>query len=147
MTMVQIRDTFVYRCFDRHGELLYVGVTSTPRARWWGHRAKSPWASQVATCRMVGPFDRSTALEYERDAIRHERPKHNTIRVSSAAGSAYRSDQQAIVRDLVGDQPHDDIEQLVDDFTIAYGIAADELDRRGRYSTSRAYRHYREAIR
>lgn len=69
---------YVYRCFDRGGQLLYVGVSNDVRNRWKQHRAGSAWFVDAVRFTLTGPFtDRAAATCYEADAIRAESPLHN----------------------------------------------------------------------
>lgn len=71
------RPTFVYRCYDAAGRLLYVGCSTNPRERLNGHRASSWWFPQVATVRNVVFPSREYALTKERQAIAEEQPRWN----------------------------------------------------------------------
>lgn len=76
----------LYRFFDAHGRLLYVGRTGQPPHRRFGqHAAEKWWYGQVAT-RTIAYFPTRSALaEAEREAIRRERPKYNRVRYRGAA--------------------------------------------------------------
>lgn len=66
------RTHFVYRAFDREGELLYIGCTSNLDQRRAAHRSTSDWYPYAASFRIAGPFDRETALRIEKQAIETE---------------------------------------------------------------------------
>ncbi|MGN7133416.1 GIY-YIG nuclease family protein [Rhodococcoides corynebacterioides] len=71
-----LREHYVYRVFDAAGDLLYVGCTKRPEARWKEHRSMSPWwTSRAHTFRQNGPFNYETARAIEREALRVERPQ------------------------------------------------------------------------
>lgn len=70
-------DHVLYRFYDREGALLYVGITSSIRARFKWHAAKQLWWPEVADCRIQFYPDRTTLTMAERVAIRYERPRHN----------------------------------------------------------------------
>lgn len=74
------RNHFVYRAYDEHGLLLYIGCTLDPDQRWRQHRRKSAWAQYAATFKMVGPFYRADALTYETLAIESEDSFFNATR-------------------------------------------------------------------
>jgi hypothetical protein len=67
----------VYRCYDAHSRLLYVGHTEEFGYRWTIHRSASPWVGFSAR-QEVGPeIPLLEAREQERAAIRDERPLFN----------------------------------------------------------------------
>lgn len=69
--------TALYRCFDVNDDLLYIGISKNPKARWEQHRKTSAWWGRVVT-RTVEWFDsREDAARAERTAIRTEGPQHN----------------------------------------------------------------------
>lgn len=72
-----LRPHYVYRCFDAHDTLVYVGCTNAPPKRIHGHKSGSWWWPQVAYVRNLVFPDRDTALAKEREAIRLERPTAN----------------------------------------------------------------------
>ena len=70
---------YLYRVFDDHGGLLYIGVSDAPMRRFGQHHRTAPWADQVAQI-LVEPFEtRSEAEEAERIAIADERPAYNVV--------------------------------------------------------------------
>lgn len=73
----QRREHFVYRAFDLHGRLLYVGCTMRLAERWAEHRAWSRWASRARRFRISGPYNYDTARRLEREAVRSEHPRFN----------------------------------------------------------------------
>ena len=69
----------LYRYFDEADQLLYVGITKTPRKRDREHSKLSEW-HQFATRRTLEWHDnRDAALAAERAAIRDESPIFNRI--------------------------------------------------------------------
>jgi len=69
------REHFVYRLYDAHGQLLYVGCSKRLDKRWQEHRAARPGMTAIASrCKLQGPFTREVARQIERDAIRSEEP-------------------------------------------------------------------------
>lgn len=65
---------FVYRCFDRHGELLYIGATSDYEARVKEYE-KRP--EVIFIDRDEYPT-RAEAFAAEREAIREHQPRWNS---------------------------------------------------------------------
>lgn len=72
-------DHALYRFYDRAGELLYVGITRDPGARWSRHAADKPWWHQVQRIAIEPMPDRAIALAAERDAIKAENPRYNIV--------------------------------------------------------------------
>lgn len=61
---------FVYRAFDEHGLLLYIGCSLNVEQRMATHRAESPWARFCHRLDVEGPFDGMDAgRAAERQAI------------------------------------------------------------------------------
>ena len=75
--------TVLYRAFDEHDELLYVGITQNPRARFNAH-LYSPWAVFVERVTFEIYPTRAKARSAELAAIRTETPRWN--RASSPKG-------------------------------------------------------------
>jgi predicted GIY-YIG superfamily endonuclease len=70
--------TFLYRCYDAAGTLLYVGVALDLEQRMREHRMATTWYRDEVTRIELGRYpDRASALEAERQAIQAEAPKHN----------------------------------------------------------------------
>ncbi|KAB7832513.1 GIY-YIG nuclease family protein [Streptomyces mobaraensis] len=73
--------TALYRLYDAHDTLLYVGIAGAPRRRWADHaRDKGDaWWPEVVT-KEVEWFDtRRAATKAELAAILSERPRHNAV--------------------------------------------------------------------
>ncbi|WP_329368794.1 GIY-YIG nuclease family protein [Streptomyces sp. NBC_00669] len=69
--------TALYRLHDEDAQLLYVGVTNDPKARFRQHARDKPWWPRVST-REIEWFDtREEALRVESQAIIRELPRHN----------------------------------------------------------------------
>lgn len=68
---------YVYRLFDIHDRLIYVGCTWDPKSRLDTHAKSSWWYEQVARTRVVIFPSRLYALEKEREAIGEENPRWN----------------------------------------------------------------------
>jgi hypothetical protein len=69
----------VYRFFAESGELLYVGVTSNPVARFRAHEIQKSWWSEVADTTLEEYPTRQDALTAEQRAICAEMPRYNVI--------------------------------------------------------------------
>jgi predicted GIY-YIG superfamily endonuclease len=69
----------LYRFFDEAGELLYVGVTMNPAARWKQHSQDKSWWTSVANITVEPHRDRKAVLEAEALAIKTEHPRYNVV--------------------------------------------------------------------
>lgn len=69
----------LYRFFDAEGELLYVGITMNPAARWPKHRGGKPWWAEVTDITLETFQARAEALAAERQAIKTEHPRYNIM--------------------------------------------------------------------
>lgn len=69
--------TALYRFFDDSGDLLYVGISMNPAARWSQHRQDKPWWCEVATVTIEAHSSPAVAEAAERVAIRSELPRYN----------------------------------------------------------------------
>lgn len=69
----------LYRFYDGSGQLLYVGITLDPGARWKAHSKDKPWWTLVASVTLEQHPNRGTVLRAERAAIIEEHPIHNVI--------------------------------------------------------------------
>lgn len=73
---------YLYRFHAADGQLLYVGITQDPRARFLAHQADKPWWPEVHRITMeLYPSRRAVELA-ERVAIRDEHPAHNVAMVA-----------------------------------------------------------------
>jgi predicted GIY-YIG superfamily endonuclease len=69
----------LYRCFDKRGHLLYVGLSTNARRRANEHRREKPWWGEVYRTEIdVLTLARHHALRVEAETIRDERPKYNS---------------------------------------------------------------------
>lgn len=72
-------NTDLYRYFDQHGQLLYVGISKAALVRAMQHERTAHWWDRWAVMtRTVFP-DRDSALAAERQAIEQERPLFNVM--------------------------------------------------------------------
>lgn len=83
--------TALYRWFDADDRLLYVGITSSLRARQSSHAKKSSWEAFAVRATIERYPCRADAEQAELDAIRAERPLFNDV----------GNDHPDAVRDLV----------------------------------------------
>lgn len=67
----------LYRLTDRHGGLLYIGVTWNPRERWVKHRRNKKWWYEVVRAEIDYYPEVWMALKAETAAIKAERPLYN----------------------------------------------------------------------
>lgn len=102
----------VYRLFNEHGVLLYIGASYDPDMRIKRHRAKA-WGPEIATTKTVWYTARDAAFNVEADAIRDEGPLYNidspSSRPYSAAGAPIEMDDEEIDAAMV---------RAVDEFMI-----------------------------
>lgn len=68
--------TQLYRHFDAHGKLLYVGISQSALLRLHQHKS-SPWFNDIAMVRITHFKTRGAAIKNEAAAIRLEHPAHN----------------------------------------------------------------------
>ena len=69
--------TDLYRCFDKDGNLLYVGISFSAMVRSEQHKESADWFSSLRTMTVEKHESRKLALQAEYDAIAMENPKHN----------------------------------------------------------------------
>ena len=84
------RFTSLYRLYDQHGNLLYVGVTQSLIARMGQHRLTARWYRDVVRIDVQHFDDRAEAMAAETAAIQTESPRYNindTSRVFAWDGS------------------------------------------------------------
>ncbi len=67
----------LYRFYDAHERLLYVGITGNVGVRWKAHGKRRPWWTTVAYATVEHFPDRASVLLAERTAIIVEKPLHN----------------------------------------------------------------------
>lgn len=69
----------LYRFYDTHGALLYVGRTINIPARLTNHRRQKTWWPDVADIRLQQLDTHEALVEAERSAIINEHPMHNVV--------------------------------------------------------------------
>lgn len=67
----------LYRHFDEHGALLYVGISLSSAARLAQHKDHSQWFKEIKRVEIERYADRQMALLAEQEAIKKEQPKYN----------------------------------------------------------------------
>lgn len=67
----------LYRFYDHDDDLLYVGITMDPPARFRSHRQTKDWWGDVACIRLEQFGSRTQALDAEKCAIKKEHPRYN----------------------------------------------------------------------
>jgi hypothetical protein len=86
----------IYRCYDKEGNLLYVGLSRDAIIRSAAHSAQSAWYPNVAVMKIEKFSSREDAEEAERRAIAAENPLHNKMRFSfSASGDRTKKPPRA----------------------------------------------------
>jgi predicted GIY-YIG superfamily endonuclease len=70
---------YVYRMFDQHDRLLYIGRTYQPTQRLIGHKSATPWFADVVRIEWRCYPDFRAAELAEKLAIRREKPIHNKV--------------------------------------------------------------------
>lgn len=69
--------TALYRLFDRNDQLIYVGISNNPRARWEDHGSDKVWWGDVVTREIEWFGTRKDAEAAERREISARSPKWN----------------------------------------------------------------------
>ena len=78
--------TALYRFYDAHGMLLYVGITNSPGRRWQQHMEQKSWYPQVRHQAVTWYGGEREARRVETRAIHAERPKFNIVGAVRPAG-------------------------------------------------------------
>lgn len=76
--------TALYRLFDGHHALLYVGISNNPRKRWTNHAFLKTWWNLVAYKEVEWFDSRDEAEAREREAVQRERPRFDATHRSGA---------------------------------------------------------------
>ena len=69
----------LYRCFDDHGKLLYIGITGNFAQRTFNHEQNSKWFRKARNLTLHHFQSREATLDAEREAIKNERPIYNIM--------------------------------------------------------------------
>ncbi|MBB4893527.1 excinuclease UvrABC nuclease subunit [Streptomyces olivoverticillatus] len=70
-------ESAVYRLFDSTGQVLYIGMSRNPMARWGIHAEQHSWWPRVATYELAWYPTRQEAEAAEKAAIKAESPTCN----------------------------------------------------------------------
>lgn len=70
-------NVYLYRLFDSHNRLLYVGCSSNLPARFASHGRDKAWWPQVTHHTSSGPYNLKDGRFLEMRAIRREHPAYN----------------------------------------------------------------------
>lgn len=70
----------LYRFYGDDGQLLYVGITNNPGARFTKHQQNKSWWPDVRGISVDWYADRASVMAAETRAISIERPRHNIVR-------------------------------------------------------------------
>lgn len=74
--------TWLYRMFNRDGDLLYIGISNDPVLRLSQHANEKPWVKREVTKWEIEPTSYpsfAAALAAERKAIEAEHPRYNVV--------------------------------------------------------------------
>jgi hypothetical protein len=122
----------VYRFYDAHRRLLYIGMTTShPVGRWNGHRKNAEWWGLAAFVSVEWIFDKTTAA-VEKAAIRAEQPLYNKQHVRSRFPSmAFTHEEPAtIIEQFRAHLLPDDFAALVRAFKAEPDVLAEPLSTR-----------------
>lgn len=76
---MNVADCGIYRAYDEQDRLLYVGMTSSLRARFRQHFAESAWISSMGRLEFETGYTEEEARVEEERLIRELRPLYNTV--------------------------------------------------------------------
>jgi predicted GIY-YIG superfamily endonuclease len=90
-------EAVVYRLYSEPGDLLYVGCTVDPWARFKAHGRRQPWWDEVTSSEVIWYDSMQVAAGVEQQAIFTEHPVYNlaTARYGYATTVANRADEPA----------------------------------------------------
>jgi excinuclease UvrABC nuclease subunit len=71
--------TALYRLYDAEDRLIYVGITSNPKARWAAHSRDKHWWPEVARKSVEWFETRKSAGRIEKIEVEEERPLYNKV--------------------------------------------------------------------
>lgn len=75
----------LYRIYDDHGKLLYVGATTNPALRYSAHHHSQPWWDDAAEIKLEHLDSAEELTSAELFAIETEAPEYNLLGVRSPA--------------------------------------------------------------
>lgn len=128
--MAQEKLHSLYRMFDETGQLLYVGISVDPGRRLAQHRSDKPWWGEAVTISVQPMPTRAAALEAEREAIKNERPVHNTQHNTASPNEAVEAvfdylSQWVFLGDWHRAHLAEDANGIVDEFRTEHGVSLD----------------------
>lgn len=101
------RSQSLYRFWDAHDRLLYVGVSDSWARRLGQHRGDKSWFNEITTITLEPFPDRASVLAAERQAIEREKPLYNIrhnqgIAITVGAAVTVRLSQEDLARNVAG---------------------------------------------
>jgi predicted GIY-YIG superfamily endonuclease len=75
--------TYLYRLWDEHDRLLYVGISKSAMTRLVQHQGDKHWAHEIAKVTIESVATREEALRLEKLAIQNEEPVYNVVHNAS----------------------------------------------------------------
>jgi predicted GIY-YIG superfamily endonuclease len=70
---------WLYKLYNKEGNLLYVGISNDPERRFMEHEATKVWWNQVSSRTLEGYSTRQEVLNAEEDAIKNLHPCYNLV--------------------------------------------------------------------
>jgi predicted GIY-YIG superfamily endonuclease len=124
----------LYRVYGENDALLYIGISIDVTVRLEHHSRTQSWWHETSRVEIerLGTSDRAVAEEFEADAIRAERPKHNIIHNTRSKRHGTLVDNSWILDDaealVIYGQIYDNMTQLLLHVARQHrnGTAADE---------------------
>lgn len=96
----------LYRFYSATGQLLYIGITANPPARFGQHRSDKDWWSEVSDIKIETHENRNALRAAEATAIRAEKPRYNKVHNGSAATTATSVSSPVVESPLIGKRFH-----------------------------------------
>lgn len=108
----------LYRLWDRHNQLLYVGISSKWYERLHAHEKNQPWWDEVVTVTLENFQTREAVIDAEKIAIKTERPLHNRQHSHTFEGYQEHFDKLKfyIHFDVPVDEQHKELIEFARDF-------------------------------
>lgn len=97
------RSHTLYRAYNKHGHLLYVGISVRPDTRFSQHRMSSTWWREVTRIDIEHCRDKLSAIEAEKRAVLQEDPIFNEIHTAlhSITGAMTMVERRAYRREMI----------------------------------------------
>jgi predicted GIY-YIG superfamily endonuclease len=106
--------TALYRLYAADGNLIYLGITTSPASRMEQHAEKQPWWPEVALRTMAWYATRMDAAVAETAAIKAEKPQYNK---KTTLANGYTGKKHQTVADLIA-------ADKADDWVHVYGMSS-----------------------